>query len=39
VRARDFAGNISALSNAVTVVLAGNGDATPPSSLTVENLC
>ena len=26
VRARDFAGNISGLSNAVTVTLAGNGD-------------
>ena len=41
VRARDFAGNISGLSNAVTVTLAGNGDATPPSApsnLTVEDL-
>ncbi len=27
VRARDFAGNISGLSNAVTVTLAGNGDS------------
>ena len=41
VRARDFAGNISGLSNPVTVVLAGNGDRTPPtapSNLTVEDL-
>jgi chitodextrinase len=41
VRARDFAGNISGLSNAVTVTLAGNGDSTPPtapSNLTVEDL-
>ena len=41
VRARDFAGNISGLSNAVTVTLAGNGDTTAPtapSNLTVEDL-
>jgi hypothetical protein len=41
VRARDFAGNISGVSNAVTVDLAGNGDRTPPtapSNLTVEDL-
>jgi chitodextrinase len=41
VRARDFAGNISGLSNAVTVTLAGNGDSTPPtapSNLSVEDL-
>jgi chitodextrinase len=41
VRARDFAGNISGLSNAVTVTLAGNGDSTAPSAptdLTVEDL-
>jgi chitodextrinase len=41
VRARDFAGNVSGLSNAVTVTLAGNGDSTapsPPSNLTVEDL-
>ena len=41
VRARDFAGNISGLSNAVSVTLAGNGDRTPPSApsnLTVEDL-
>jgi chitodextrinase len=41
VRARDFAGNISGRSNAVTVDLAGNGDRTPPSApsnLTVEDL-
>jgi chitodextrinase len=41
VRARDFAGNVSGLSNAVTVTLAGNGDTTPPSApanLTVEDL-
>ena len=41
VRARDFAGNISGLSNAVEVTLAGNGDRTPPSAptnLTVEDL-
>ena len=41
VRARDTAGNVSGLSNAVTVELAGNGDSTPPSAptgLTVEDL-
>lgn len=41
VRARDFAGNLSGLSNAVTVTLAGNGDTTAPSApanLTVEDL-
>lgn len=41
VRARDFSGNTSGLSNAVTVDLAGNGDATPPSTptnLAVEDL-
>jgi len=41
VRARDFAGNVSALSNAVTVTLAGNGDTTAPTAptgLTVEDL-
>ena len=40
VRARDFAGNISGLSNAQTVTLAGNGDSTAPtapSNLTVED--
>ena len=41
VRARDFSGNISGLSNAVPVTLAGNGDSTAPSApsnLTVEDL-
>jgi hypothetical protein len=41
VRARDFAGNISGLSNGVAVALAGNGDSTAPaapSGLTVEDL-
>jgi chitodextrinase len=41
VRARDTAGNVSGLSNAVTVTLAGNGDTEPPSApsnLTVEDL-
>jgi chitodextrinase len=41
VRARDHSGNASGLSNAVTVDLAGNGDATPPTAptdLTVEDL-
>jgi chitodextrinase len=41
VRARDWAGNLSGLSNAVTVTLEGNGDTTPPtapSNLTVEDL-
>ena len=40
VRARDTAGNISGLSNEVSVDLAGNGDSTPPSApsdLTVED--
>ena len=40
VRARDTAGNVSGLSNPVTVTLAGNGDSTPPSAptdLTVED--
>lgn len=40
VRARDTAGNVSGLSNSVTVELTGNGDATPPSAptdLTVED--
>jgi hypothetical protein len=34
VRARDTAGNMSGLSNAVTVTLAGNGDREPPSAPT-----
>ena len=41
VRARDNAGNVSGLSNPVTVDLAGNGDSTPPTAptgLTVEDL-
>jgi chitodextrinase len=41
VRARDNSGNVSGLSNAVAVDLAGNGDATPPAAptdLTVEDL-
>jgi chitodextrinase len=41
VRARDNSGNVSGLSNAVTVTLAGNGDSTSPSAptnLTVEDL-
>jgi chitodextrinase len=41
VRARDNSGNISGLSNPVTVDLAGNGDSTPPTAptdLTVEDL-
>lgn len=41
VRARDFAGNVSGVSNAVTVTVTGNGDATAPSApsdLTVEDL-
>jgi hypothetical protein len=41
VRARDFAGNVSGVSNAVAVDLAGNGDSTAPgapSGLTVEDL-
>ena len=41
VRARDFSGNVSGESSAVTVDLAGNGDTTPPSAptnLTVEDL-
>ena len=41
VRARDNAGNVSGLSNSVTVELAGNGDTAPPtapSDLTVEDL-
>jgi len=40
VRARDFSGNVSGLSNTVSVDLAGNGDSTPPSAptnLTVED--
>jgi chitodextrinase len=40
VRARDTAGNVSGLSNAVTVELTGNGDTEPPSAptdLTVED--
>jgi chitodextrinase len=40
VRARDTAGNVSGLSNTVTVTLAGNGDREPPSAptdLTVED--
>jgi chitodextrinase len=40
VRARDTAGNVSGLSNAVTVDLAGNGDTSPPTAptgLTVED--
>jgi hypothetical protein len=40
VRARDTAGNVSGLSNAVTVDLAGNGDTAPPTAptgLTVED--
>ena len=35
VRARDFAGNTSGLSNPQTVTLAGNGDTTPPSPPTL----
>jgi chitodextrinase len=41
VRARDNSGNVSGVSNAVTVTLAPNGDVTPPtapSNLTVEDL-
>jgi chitodextrinase len=41
VRARDFAGNVSGVSNPQPVTLAGNGDSTPPSAptnLTVEDL-
>jgi hypothetical protein len=41
VRARDFSGNISGLSNSQTVELTGNGDSTTPtapSNLTVEDL-
>jgi chitodextrinase len=41
VRARDFSGNVSGESNAVTVTLTGNGDSTPPeapTNLTVEDL-
>jgi chitodextrinase len=41
VRARDVGGNISGLSNAVTVVLADTGDVTPPvppSNLTATDL-
>jgi chitodextrinase len=41
VRARDVAGNVSELSNAQTVTLAGNGDSTAPTAptnLTVEDL-
>ena len=41
VRARDYSGNVSGLSNSVTVDLAGNGDSTPPTAptgLTVEDL-
>jgi chitodextrinase len=41
VRARDFSGNVSGLSNAVEVTLTGNGDSTPPeapTNLTVEDL-
>ena len=34
VRARDFSGNVSGLSNAQTVTLEGNGDSTPPSAPT-----
>jgi chitinase len=40
VRARDFAGNVSGVSNSQTVTLAGNGDSTPPTAptnLTVED--
>jgi chitodextrinase len=40
VRARDFAGNASGVSNSQTVTLAGNGDSTPPTAptdLTVED--
>jgi chitodextrinase len=40
VRARDFSGNVSGVSNAETVDLAGNGDSTPPTAptnLTVED--
>jgi chitodextrinase len=32
VRARDWGGNVSAASNAVTVVLADTGDVTPPAA-------
>ena len=41
VRARDHAGNVSGVSNAITVTLAPSGDVTPPtapSNLTVEDL-
>jgi chitodextrinase len=41
VRARDNSGNVSGVSNAVTVTLAPNADVTPPtapSNLTVEDL-
>ena len=41
VRARDHAGNVSGVSNAVTVTLAPSGDVTAPtapSNLTVEDL-
>jgi chitodextrinase len=34
VRARDFSGNVSGVSNAETVDLAGNGDTTPPTAPT-----
>jgi chitodextrinase len=34
VRARDFSGNVSGVSNTVVVVLEGNGDATPPTAPT-----
>jgi chitodextrinase len=34
VRARDFSGNVSGLSDTVTVDLEGNGDSTPPSAPT-----
>jgi chitodextrinase len=34
VRARDFSGNVSGLSNPRTVTLEGNGDNTPPSAPT-----
>jgi chitodextrinase len=34
VRARDFSGNVSGVSNAVEVTLTGNGDSTPPEAPT-----
>lgn len=40
VRARDFSGNVSGESNAVTITLEGNGDSTPPEAVVTDpNLC